>query len=269
MTDPWENGNTSSKKVSLVSFWEQEVLPQLTADLVYNHFSHAFPRSGQKWRGGSPFLSKGREGLEDPYLRHKLSAVKADIVSWALAMPRAERDALLLQPSTNNRIRLAKLDAATYGDPVRSFIDLCFRPTESASVIQNHELHSWFLAYCKAHGYSDNRDMSKFIAHLKTVIPQHHVPRHRKDGSLNAAHWTHMALLPGVMVDVSLAEDASNGYQGKPNQPHPEPGWRCAKFRCSEGGLLAFEEWNEQQKMRGLAPDLNQQGDRGYCFPTK
>jgi hypothetical protein len=27
--------------------------------------------------------------------------------------------------------------------------------------------------------------------------------------------------------------------------------------------LLAFEEWNEQQKMGGLAPDLNQQGDRG------
>ena len=218
--------------------------------------------AGDGWdRRCLPLLSKGREGLEDPYLRHKLSAVKADIVSWALAMPKEERDAILLQPSKNSRIRLAKLDAATYGDPVRSFIDLCFRPSDSASQIQNHELHSWFIAYCKAHGYSDNRGMSKFISHLKTVIPQHHVPRHRKDGSLNAAHWVRMALLPGVMVDVSLAEDASNGYQGKPNQPRPEPEWRCAKFRCSEGGLLAFEEWNEQQKMGGLAPDVNQQGD--------
>jgi hypothetical protein len=178
-------------------------------------------------------------------------------------MPRAERDALLLKPSTNNRIRSAKIDAATYGDPVRSFVDLCLRPTESASVIQNHELHSWFIAYCKAHGYSDNRGMSKFIAHLKTVIPQYHVPRQRKEGELQPARWTHMTLLPGVMVDVSLAEDASNGYRGKPNQPHPEPEWRCAKFRCSEGGLLAFEEWSEQQKMGGLIPDLNQQGDRG------
>jgi hypothetical protein len=220
--------------------------------------------AGDGWdRRCLPLLSKGREGLEDPYLRHKLSAVKADILSWALAMPKEERDALLLQPSKNSRIRLAKLDAATYGDPVRSFIDLCFRPSDSASQIQNHELHSWFIAYCKAHGYSDNRGMSKFIAHLKTVIPQHHVPRHRKDGSLNAAHWTHMALLPGVMVDVSLADDASNGYQGKPKQQHPEPEWRCAKFRCSEGGLLAFEEWHEQQKMGGLIPDFNQQGDRG------
>lgn len=220
--------------------------------------------AGDGWdRRCLPLLSKGREGLEDPYLRHKLSAVKADIVSWALAMPRGERDAVLLQPSTNNRIRLAKLDAATYGDPVRSFIDLCFRPTESASAIQNHELHSWFIAYCKAHGYSDNRGMSKFIAHLKTVIPPHHVPRHRQDGELQPACWTHMTLLPGVMVDVSLADDASNGYQGKPNQPHPEPEWRCAKFRCSEGGLLAFEEWSEQQKMGGLAPDLNQNNDQG------
>jgi len=221
--------------------------------------------AGDGWdRRCLPLLSKGREGLEDPYLRHKLSAVKADIVSWALAMPKSERDALLLQPSTNSRIPLAKLDAATYGDPVRSFIDLCFRPTESASAIHNHELHSWFIAYCKAHGYSDNRGMSKFIAHLKTVLPRHHVHRHRKDGSLNAARWTHMTLLPGVMVDVSsLAEDSSNGYQAKPNQPHPEPEWRCLKFRCSEGGLLAFEQWSEQQKMGGLISGLNQQADRG------
>jgi energy-coupling factor transporter ATP-binding protein EcfA2 len=44
--------------------------------------------AGDGWdRRCLPLLSKGREGLEDPYLRHKLSAVKADIVSWALAMP--------------------------------------------------------------------------------------------------------------------------------------------------------------------------------------
>lgn len=218
--------------------------------------------AGDGWdRRCLPLLSKGREGLEDPYLRHKLSAVKADIVSWALAMPRQERDALLLQPSKNNRIRLAKLDAATYGDPVRSFIDLCFRPSDSTSQIQNHELHSWFIAYCKAHGYSDNRGMSKFISHLKTVIPQHHVPRLRKDGELQPAHWTHMALIPGVMVDVSLTEDVSNGYQGKPNPQHPEPEWRCAKFRCCEGGLLAFEEWNERNMMGGITPDFDRESN--------
>jgi putative DNA primase/helicase len=55
MTDYLEYSNTSSKKVSLLTFWEREVLPRLTADLVYNHFSHAFQRSRQKWRGGSPF----------------------------------------------------------------------------------------------------------------------------------------------------------------------------------------------------------------------
>ena len=219
--------------------------------------------AGDGWdRRCMPLLSKGREGLEDPYLRHKLSAVKADIVSWALAMPRAERDALLIQPSTNNRIRSAKIDAATYGDPIHSFVDLCLRPTDSTSPIQNHELHSWFIAYCKAHGYSDNRGMSKFTSHLKTVIPQHHVPRHRKDGELQPARWTHMALLPGVMVDVSEACDVSNGYQGKPTRHHPEPEWRCAKFLCSEGGLLAFEEWNEQKTLGGITPDFSQPNDR-------
>jgi phage/plasmid-associated DNA primase len=210
--------------------------------------------AGDGWdRRCLPLLSKGRSGLEDPYLRHKLSAVKADIISWALAMPKVERDAVLLQPSQNHRIRFAKLDAATYGDPVRSFIDLCFRPSESDSEIQNHELHSWFIAYCKAHGYSDNRGMSKFIAHLKTVLPQQHVSRQRQDGSMKPAHWTRMALLPGVMVDVSEANDVSNGYQGKPNHQNPEPEWRCAKFRCCEGGLLAFEEWSYRNTMKELA----------------
>jgi hypothetical protein len=65
------------------------------------------------------------------------------------------------------------------------------------------------------------------------------------------------------MVDVSDADGASNGYQGKATQQHSEPEWRCAKFRCSEGGLLAFEEWNEQQKMGGPIPDFKQQSDRG------
>jgi len=54
-TDSSENGNTSSKKVSLLTFWEREVLPRLTADLVYDHPSQTFQRSGQKWRGGTPF----------------------------------------------------------------------------------------------------------------------------------------------------------------------------------------------------------------------
>lgn len=210
--------------------------------------------AGDGWdRRCLPLLSKGRQGLEDPYLRHKLSASKADIVSWALAMPREERDALLLQPSKNSRIHLAKLDAATYGDPVRSFVDLCFRPSESTSSIQNHELHSWFLAYCKAHGYSDNRGMNKFIGHLKTILPHNHIPRRRQNGELVAAYWTHMTLLPNVMIDISENLDSTNGYQGTPNHQNYEPIWRCVKFRCFEGGLLAFEEfWSDRNTLRGL-----------------
>ena len=246
-----DNGKLSGRSLYSSSGYSKEWNCRFVAASV-DHLQ--IENAGDGWdRRCLPLLSKGREGLEDPYLRHKLSAVKADIVSWALAMPKVERDAVLLQPSKNSRIRLAKLDAATYGDPVRSFIDLCLRPCDSDSEIQNHELHSWFIAYCKAHGYSDNRGMSKFIAHLKTVLPQQHVPRQRKDGELKPAYWTGMALLPGVMVDVSLTEDVSNGYQGKPNPQHPEPEWRCAKFRCSEGGLLAFEEWSYRSMMKERA----------------
>jgi DNA primase len=54
MTHISENGNIKTD-VSLLKFWEQEVLPRLTAELVYDHPSHAFQRSASKWRGGSPF----------------------------------------------------------------------------------------------------------------------------------------------------------------------------------------------------------------------
>ncbi|MEG4195895.1 CHC2 zinc finger domain-containing protein, partial [Microcoleus sp. S36a_D3] len=55
MTDSSEISNTCAKEFNLLRFWEQEVLPRLTADLVYDHPSHSFQRSAQKWRGGSPF----------------------------------------------------------------------------------------------------------------------------------------------------------------------------------------------------------------------
>ena len=42
MTDISEDSNTPAKDVSLLKFWEQEMLPRLTADLVYDHPSHLF-----------------------------------------------------------------------------------------------------------------------------------------------------------------------------------------------------------------------------------
>ena len=64
------------------------------------------------------------------------------------------------------------------------------------------------------------------------------------------------------MVDVSEADETSNGYLGRPTRHQPEPEWRCAKFLCSEGGLLAFEEWNEQKILGGITPDFVQPNDR-------
>jgi hypothetical protein len=62
------------------------------------------------------------------------------------------------------------------------------------------------------------------------------------------------------MVDVFQASNISNGYQGKQNPQHLEPDWRCAKYLCSEGGLLAFEQWSDQRLMRAITlhPPNNQ-----------
>lgn len=73
--------------------------------------------SGDGWdRRCIPLPTKPREGNEDPYLGSKLAQVKGDIISWALAMPREERDRLILTAgSTNERIQNHKQDAAVYG----------------------------------------------------------------------------------------------------------------------------------------------------------
>jgi hypothetical protein len=205
--------------------------------------------SGDGWdRRCLPLPTKAREGIEDPNLGTKLASVKGQIISWALAMPREERDRLILHPSTNERVQLLKQDAAIHGDPVRAFVDLCLRPGDAGET-HSHSLHSWFAAFAQTHGYQ-SWGMTKFVNHLKTILPNHYVPRRRATGSKNRemipAHWVNIQPIPEAFVDISERGAGQGDYPRDAYQDmdtRSEPTWKCIKSECREGGLVAFLEF--------------------------
>ena len=202
--------------------------------------------AGDGWaRRAYPIPVKSRGVKPDPDLSLKLEAVKADVISWALAMPREERSHILLSPPESERAINLALDAALYGDSTKSFVDLCLRPTATREFVPHHQLHSWYVAYCKEHGYTP-LGMSKFISHLGTVLPRNEVAR-RWSPMVNGnreripAGWEYLAPVPGVFV--KWEHESRDSRENA--QPPQNPTWICLKARCSEGGLMEFEDfWN-------------------------
>jgi phage/plasmid-associated DNA primase/ssDNA-binding Zn-finger/Zn-ribbon topoisomerase 1 len=206
--------------------------------------------AGDGWaRRAYPIPVRARTVRPDPDLRLKLEACKADVISWALAMPREERDRILLSPPTNERVINLTMDSALYGDSTKSFVDLCLRPSSDAGFIPHHLLHTWYVAYCKEHGYTP-LGMSKFISHLKTILPQNFSDRSWSpmvDGKRSrvAAHWEFISPLEGAFVKSDVEVD-NNPFQGRTEKNNPT--WICIKSACEEGGLMDFEDfWQPPQ----------------------
>src|SRR5579883_1208636 len=200
--------------------------------------------AGDGWvRRAYPIPVRSRSVAPDPDLRQKLEDVKADVISWALAMPREERDLILLSPPQEERAVNAMLDAALYGDSTKSFVDLCLRPSREPGNIPHHLLHTWYVSYCKEHGYTP-LGMSKFISHLKTILPKHFVDRQwtpMVNGQRERipAHWEYLVPVPGVFV--SWASGFHNSGEN-PSAPQQE-NWSCMKSLCIEGGLEDFDDF--------------------------
>lgn len=199
--------------------------------------------AGDGWsRRAYPIPVRARNVKPDPDLRLKLEACKADVISWALAMPREERDRILLSPPENQRVINLTLDSALYGDSTKSFVDLCLRPSPEAGFIPNHLLHTWYVAYCAQHGYTP-LGMSKFISHLKTILPRNFADRSwtaMVDGKRDrvAAHWEFIAPVEGAFVKPDVP--VNDPFRGTPTG---NTTWICIKAACEEGGLMDFEDF--------------------------
>jgi hypothetical protein len=198
-------------------------------------------------RRAYPIPVKARTVKPDPDLKLKLEAVKADVISWALAMPRVERDRILLEEPENERVINLRLDAALYGDSTKSFVDNCLRPSREPGFMHHHLLHTVYTAYCKEHGYTP-LGMSKFISHLKTILPRNFVqrrwgPMSNGDRDRIPAHWEYVTTVQGAFVSINQNEGFRNTGENAP--PPTDPIWVCRKSKCEEGGLMEFADfWN-------------------------
>lgn len=202
--------------------------------------------AGDGWeRRAYPIPVISRSVDKDPELENKLNESIADIISWALAMPREERDRILLAPPANERSQSLVRDAALYGDSTRSFVDLCLRPCVSDAHIPSYLLHSWYVAYCQQHGYTP-LSQTKFISHLKTVLPRNFVDRkwgEQKDGKRDRipAHWASLNIIPEAFQ--AYIPGVGNTSYVDPASVRDDTEWKCIKSRCIEGGLYEFEDF--------------------------
>ncbi len=203
--------------------------------------------AGDGWKRRARMLpTLGHPGKVDPYLGSKLAEVKAEVISWALSMPREQRDKLILDDPTSERILNLQRDTALTGDPVRSFIDLCLRPDAAKARVENHTLHSWYVAYCQAHGYTP-KSMATFISHLKAVLPKFRVERHwqgtGEDRAIVSASWRYLSALPDVFTQ---SEDDKRS----------DTTFRCVKSKCVEGGVEFFDEFDFGQSVQDFSSSV-------------
>ncbi|HEY9821434.1 MAG TPA: DUF3854 domain-containing protein [Candidatus Sericytochromatia bacterium] len=192
--------------------------------------------SGDGWeRRCIPLQTKKREFTEDPDLCRKLAAELGSIAGWALSMDRAERDRILIEPSTNPAVIALKQEGAILGDSVRGFVDCCFRPGKNHYV--GADLHSWYVAYCKAHNNTP-QGYNKFVHHLQRVLANQYrastVVREGETTRRIRAGWYGLEVLP-CFIDLAVNSEEDNHT----NRPHVE-NWVCLKTKCEDGGLQAL-----------------------------
>jgi phage/plasmid-associated DNA primase len=202
--------------------------------------------AGDGWaRRAYPILAISRNVETDPDLETKLRENLADIISWALAMPSDERDHILLSIPESDRSKSLAHDAAIYGDSTRSFVDLCLRPSLSNVHVPSHLLHSWYVSYCQQHGYTP-LGQSKFISHLKTVLPRNFVDRkwgEMKNGKRDRipAHWINLDIMPSAFK--SFIPGVGDARYIDAEQIEDNTQWNCIKSKCVEGGISEFGDF--------------------------
>jgi putative DNA primase/helicase len=169
-----------------------------------------------------PLNSRNSSVAPDTELGQKLQSEKAQIISWALAMNKGDRIAIIQNPPSASTE--ASQESEKFGDPIRQFADMCLRPCddkEGSNEITGQQLHDAFKQFCLHFGYNPTGYI-KFISHLATVIPDCRIKattqRIMREVVKSPAKWINLDFAPGCL-----------NYEGN-----------LIKKHCNEGGLIAF-----------------------------
>ena len=216
-----------------------------------------------------PILSQRRpENTDIPNLEYELEENLSGIISWALAIDKEQRNAILKKPwEHSDRIANAMHESKIHGDSVASFVDSCLRPIPfnparyEPPKVNKAFLHDWYVAYCRSHHLAP-KGSSRFLGHLKTIIPKHFEPRRRyrvdetseryPDGKpkYKPAQWTWLEVIPEIF------ESQQDEYGNS------KPGYTCRKHACKEGKLDEFARWRpEAQSQHKTEDTLKEQAE--------
>ncbi|NJR17161.1 MAG: hypothetical protein HC785_16560 [Calothrix sp. CSU_2_0] len=178
--------------------------------------------SGAGWaRRCIPIPTKLRANPEHTDINLDLHECRSEVISWALALKRDERDRIIKQATRENqKIKELVQEQSIFGDSVKAYIDMCLRPTADDSNLTISDLHDNYVAFCKAHGFKPNQ-FNKFSGHLKNIVPMNYVKRKQfqQEGILKSVpqHFKNLKNLPGIFNNSAEVV--------------------CVKAGCQAGGL--------------------------------
>jgi len=190
--------------------------------------------SGDGWERRCIPLPANRSGDKDPDLAEKLESIKAEVISWALAMDMTERDVILGKSDKpyNHDIAQAMHEQALYGDPIKQFVDMVLRPVDDANIaIQTQSIYPVYQQFCDSFGYT-KMGLSRFSGRIYTILPENKVDRKavRSDGVVN---WIPTAMAFIGYKDGAVSTPIVNG----------DPNAEFQKHQCGEGGIESFKEF--------------------------
>ena len=216
----------------------------------------ALEHSGGGWdRRCIPVPTKERKGEQDFLLKNKLQEVKAEILSWALAMDRNERDKTLKNATKIEAIANLKIEQAILSDNVRAFINSCLRPSEDGQQMEVSQMYDYYRAFCKAQGYTPQAQ-ARFSSHMKNQLAKHWIEKRSKTKDETGKRIN----IPKRFTHIKLVNPAIFG-----NRIHEFTGeiiWTCNNRACIEGGLEEFEEFwknpeNLSQPVSPVSPSVS------------
>jgi phage/plasmid-associated DNA primase len=188
--------------------------------------------AGDGWeRRCLPLPTKGEYIKPNPYLGQDLEAEREQIISWALSMPKDQRDEIIINwTSLSDRLSTAQTEALITSDPISAFLDACVVPVRQVEYFNPLNLHTLYSVFCAAHGYSPVA-YNRFQAHLKTALP----PVYRVDGKTVRIKGTDkVTWQPPAYKYLSVRAGIFN--------LSPHTNWdldeiRCNKSACGAGGI--------------------------------
>ncbi|PSB14290.1 hypothetical protein C7B61_00305 [filamentous cyanobacterium CCP1] len=203
----------------------------------------SFERSSGGWdRRCLPLATKPRGDADpDDSIAESLEECKAEVISWAMAMPRDEVMKTLKHPEQFASSVIELRDAQSIAsDSVKAFIDACLVPdVGNDSPIAKPTVYGWYKAFCDANKLS-SKGYNKFCSEMKSSLGfRFEVGRSSK-------------LENGIKVNtpsqfrmIALADSAL--FEPKPSLGDSSDSTKRAEYLCniikqSEGGLALFRD---------------------------